>query len=157
MSIAAGTAHVVGAGVAGLAAAIELAAAGRRVVLYEAGRHAGGRCRSYFDTELGCQIDNGNHLLLAGNKAAHRYLEMSGALETLQGPQEAIFPFIDAATGERWILRPNRGVFPASDCSGVGARGGVAEIAGGGAGEGASGAERSHRGGCGPRIPPLIL
>ncbi len=112
MSAGAGTAHVVGAGLAGLAAAVELAAAGRRVKLYEAGLHAGGRCRSYFDTELGCRIDNGNHLLLAGNKAALRYLEHSGALETLQGPREAVFRFIDAATGQRWVVRPNRGVFP---------------------------------------------
>jgi squalene-associated FAD-dependent desaturase len=112
MSVGAGTTHVVGAGLAGLAAAVELAAAGRRVRLYEAGPHAGGRCRSYFDTELGCRIDNGNHLLLAGNNAALRYLERSGALDTLQGPQEAVFPFVDAATGQRWVLRPNRGVFP---------------------------------------------
>jgi hydroxysqualene dehydroxylase len=112
MSAGPGTSHVVGAGLAGLAAAVELAAAGRRVRLYEAGLHAGGRCRSYFDTELGCRIDNGNHLLLAGNNAALRYLERSGALDTLQGPQDAIFPFIDAATGQRWVLRPNRGVFP---------------------------------------------
>jgi squalene-associated FAD-dependent desaturase len=112
MSVGAGTAHVVGAGLAGLAAAVELAAAGRHVSLYEAGVHAGGRCRSYFDRELGCRIDNGNHLLLAGNNAALRYLERSGALGTLQGPQEAVFPFIDAATGQRWVLRPNRGVFP---------------------------------------------
>ena len=112
MSVGPGTAHVVGAGLAGLAAAVELAAAGRKVCLYEAGLHAGGRCRSYFDTELGCRIDNGNHLLLAGNTAALRYLERSGALDTLQGPQDAVFPFVDAATGQRWVLRPNRGVFP---------------------------------------------
>jgi len=112
MSVEAGTAHVVGAGLAGLAAAVELAAAGRKVCLYEAGLHAGGRCRSYFDTELGCRIDNGNHLLLAGNNAALRYLERSGALDRLQGPQDAVFPFINAATGQRWVLRPNRGVFP---------------------------------------------
>ena len=112
MSVGPGTTHVVGAGLAGLAAAVELAAAGRQVSLYEAGLHAGGRCRSYFDTELGCRIDNGNHLLLAGNDAALRYLDRSGGLDTLQGPQEAVFPFIDAATGQRWVLRPNRGVFP---------------------------------------------
>jgi hydroxysqualene dehydroxylase len=112
MSVGPGTAHVVGAGLAGLAAAVELAAAGRQVSLYEAGLHAGGRCRSYFDTELGCRIDNGNHLLLAGNDAALRYLDRSGGLDTLQGPQEAVFPFVDATTGQRWVLRPNHGVFP---------------------------------------------
>ena len=112
MSADPGTAHVVGAGLAGLAAAVELAAAGRRVRLYEAGRHAGGRCRSYLDAELGCRIDNGNHLLLAGNSAALRYLGRIGAIDTLYGPQEAVFPFVDLRTGERWTLRPNRGPFP---------------------------------------------
>ncbi|HEY4470742.1 MAG TPA: NAD(P)-binding protein, partial [Stellaceae bacterium] len=53
-----GCVHVVGAGLAGLAAAIALAEAGRCVILYEAAPHAGGRCRSYFDAELGCRIDN---------------------------------------------------------------------------------------------------
>ena len=40
--------HVVGAGLAGLAASVTLAGEGRRVVLYEAGAHAGGRCRSFY-------------------------------------------------------------------------------------------------------------
>jgi squalene-associated FAD-dependent desaturase len=107
-----GTVHVVGGGLAGLAAAVKLAAEGREVRLYEAGRYAGGRCRSYLDAELGCRIDNGNHLLLAGNHRALSYLERIGALDTLEGPPEAVFPFIDAKTGRRWTLRPNRGVFP---------------------------------------------
>src|SRR5207253_9102157 len=73
---------------------------------------AGGRCRSYFDAELGCRIDNGNHLLLAGNRAALDYLERIGALGSLEGPPEAVFPFVDAATGERWTVRPNSGALP---------------------------------------------
>jgi hydroxysqualene dehydroxylase len=104
-----GTVHVIGAG---LAAAVRLAAEGRSVRLYEAGRHAGGRCRSYLDTELGCRIDNGNHLLLAGNHRALGYLEQIGALDTLQGPPDPVFPFIDAESGRRWTLRPNRGAVP---------------------------------------------
>jgi hydroxysqualene dehydroxylase len=107
-----GTAHVIGAGLAGLAAAVRLAGEGMGVRLYEAGRHAGGRCRSYLDAELGCRVDNGNHLLLAGNLRALDYLERIGALDTLEGPPDAVFPFIDAKTGQRWTLRPNRGVFP---------------------------------------------
>src|SRR6516162_8495053 len=108
----AGQAHVVGAGLAGLAAATALADAGRPVRLYEASGHAGGRCRSYFDAELGCRIDNGNHLLLAGNRAARDYLDRIGAHETLEGPLDAVFAFADAASGERWALRLNRGPLP---------------------------------------------
>ena len=112
MRTGSGTVHVVGAGLAGLAAAVRLATEGKDVRLYESGRYAGGRCRSYLDAELGCRIDNGNHLLLAGNQAALDYLERIGALDTLEGPTEAIFPFMDADTGRRWTLRPNRGAFP---------------------------------------------
>ena len=107
-----GRVHVVGAGLAGLAAAIELTAAGRPVCLHEAAPHAGGRCRSYFDTELGCRIDNGNHLVLSGNNNTLAYVERLGALGTLKGATEAAFPFIDVATKQRWTLRLNNGTLP---------------------------------------------
>ena len=107
-----GTVHVIGAGLAGLAAAIALIGRGRRVALSEAGPAAGGRCRSYFDRELACRIDNGNHLLLAGNRAAMAYLETIGARASLGGPGRALFPFLDLASGERWVLAPNRGRLP---------------------------------------------
>ncbi len=106
------TTHVVGAGLAGLAAAVALAKAGRRVALYESGQHAGGRCRSYFDAELGARIDNGNHLLLSGNRSALAYLRQIDALDTFDGPGEAAIPFVDLASGERWTLRPNGGLVP---------------------------------------------
>src|SRR5690348_12463786 len=97
---------VIGAGLAGLAAAVRLAAAGRRVSLYEAGPYAGGRCRSYFDSELGCRIDNGNHLLLSGNNAALDYIARIGALDTFEHQEDAAIPFIDIKSAERWELRP---------------------------------------------------
>lgn len=104
--------HVVGAGLAGLAAALTLAEAGVGVVLHEAAPQAGGRCRSYVDATLGCRIDNGNHLLIAANRAAMRYIDRIGARDTLTGPGVATYPFLDRATGERWTLRPNQGKIP---------------------------------------------
>src|SRR3546814_10368019 len=51
-------AHVVGAGIAGLSAALRLAKTGWQVSLYEAAAQAGGRCRSYYDARLERSIDN---------------------------------------------------------------------------------------------------
>ncbi len=107
-----GTIHVVGAGVAGLSAAVRLADEGRRVVLHEAASAAGGRCRSYRDQTLDLRIDNGNHLLLSGNRAALDYLDRIGSRAMLQGPPNAAFDFADLESGDRWRLHPNDGPIP---------------------------------------------
>ena len=104
--------HVIGAGLAGLAAAIKLADGSRNIVIHEAARQAGGRCRSYFDAALGMTIDNGNHLLLSGNHAALAFLAVVGSTGKLVGPPEADFPFVDFASGRRWHVRPNAGPVP---------------------------------------------
>lgn len=104
--------HVIGGGLAGLSAAITASAAGRPVTLYEATAAAGGRCRSYFDTELGIRLDNGNHMLLSGNKAAMAYIKAIGSENQFNIPKRPIFPFLDLKTGREWTLRPNRGPIP---------------------------------------------
>lgn len=104
--------HVVGAGLAGLSCAVRLTEAGGSVTLYEAAGHAGGRCRSYHDETLDRQIDNGNHLLLSGNRDAFEFLDTIGAADSLTGPEKAEFSFIDVQTGERWSIEPNAGVVP---------------------------------------------
>jgi hydroxysqualene dehydroxylase len=108
----AGTVHVIGAGLAGLSAAVRLAQAGERVVLHEAGSQAGGRCRSYVDTVLNMPIDNGNHVILSGNRSALSYLALIGASDRMRGPDEADFNFVDLASRERWTLRLGDGFFP---------------------------------------------
>jgi squalene-associated FAD-dependent desaturase len=107
-----GRVHIVGAGLAGLAAALSLVAAGRRVTLYEAGPVAGGRCRSYLDRGLGRRIDNGNHLVLSGNRAVADYLAQVGATDLMTGPDQPLFPFVDLADGSRWTVAPNLGRLP---------------------------------------------
>jgi squalene-associated FAD-dependent desaturase len=106
------TFHVIGAGLAGLAAAIRLSEAGEAVVVHEAAGQAGGRCRSYHDPALDMEIDNGNHLLLSGNHAALGYLRTIGAADRLVGPPHADFPFADLKSGERWTLRISDGRLP---------------------------------------------
>jgi len=108
----AGRVHIIGAGMAGLAAAVRLAHLGKALTLYEAAPMAGGRCRSYHDPLLDCVIDNGNHLLLSGNTAAMAYLAETGASDRLAGPAEAAFPFIDVTTGARWCVQPGASVIP---------------------------------------------
>jgi len=108
----AGTVHVIGAGLAGLSAAVRLTQAGRKVVVHEAAGQAGGRCRSYHDPALDMEIDNGNHLLLSANEAALDFLRIIGAADKLVGPAHADFPFVDLRTNERWTLRINDGRLP---------------------------------------------
>src|SRR5205823_14638145 len=112
LHVMAGTIHVIGAGLAGLAATIRLAQSGSRVVLHEAAGQAGGRCRSYHDPALDMVIDNGNHLLLSANHAALSYLATIGAEGRLLGPSAAEVPFVDLASDERWTLRINPGRLP---------------------------------------------
>jgi squalene-associated FAD-dependent desaturase len=107
-----GIVHVIGAGLSGLSAAVELAATRRRVVVHEAAKFAGGRCRSYHDAALDLTIDNGNHLLLSANAAALAFLRRIGGLPAVTTAEQAEFPFADLATGERWTLRPNAGRLP---------------------------------------------
>jgi squalene-associated FAD-dependent desaturase len=104
--------QVIGAGLAGLAAACQLTERGEHVVLFEAAKAAGGRARSYYDPQLNCRIDNGNHLLLSGNAATMAFLKRTGMQGSLTGPTRPVFPFVDLQTGEHWKLRLNSGRLP---------------------------------------------
>lgn len=106
------TVHVIGAGLSGLSCALRLARTGCGVVLHEAAGHAGGRCRSFVDKELGCLIDNGSHMLLGANTATKAFLAEIGTLDDLTEVAPAAFPFHDLDTGQRWRLRPNAGPIP---------------------------------------------
>jgi squalene-associated FAD-dependent desaturase len=98
------TVHIIGAGISGLSAAVRLVDAGYKVHVHEATQQAGGRCRSYFDAQTNLTIDNGNHLLLSGNRHALAYARSIGSEAGLIGPKLAQFPFVDIATRQRWLL-----------------------------------------------------
>jgi squalene-associated FAD-dependent desaturase len=98
------TVHIIGAGISGLSAAVRLANANYRVHVHEATQQAGGRCRSYFDAATNLTIDNGNHLLLSGNRHALAYARSIGTEAGLVGPKRAQFPFVDLKTSKRWQI-----------------------------------------------------
>ena len=68
---------VIGAGWAGMAAAVTLAQAGIRVTVFEAARHLGGRART---VELeGIDLDNGQHILIGAYIETLRLMRTVGA------------------------------------------------------------------------------
>lgn len=105
------TIYVIGAGMAGLAAATKLAEAGEQVELIEQSPRPGGRCRSYFDTKLNADIDNGNHLIMSGNTDAMVYLKRIQAMDSVE-ILPAQYPFIDMENQESWTIDLGTGRIP---------------------------------------------
>ncbi len=85
--------HVVGAGIAGLSAALAAQRAGWSVTLYEAAT-PGGRARALADG-----TDNGTHALLGANRAAMRFLRNVGARDGWLEPEPDGLPVLDLADG----------------------------------------------------------
>jgi len=108
------TLHIIGAGLAGLSAAIHAKPHWTKVVVYESAPHAGGRCRSYFDNQLGCQIDNGNHLILGAYEATLEYVHAIGSLDTFHVVEPAAIAFVEPETDLTWTLKPDKGPIPFS-------------------------------------------
>ncbi len=77
---------IVGAGVAGLAAATCLAEAGRTVVVVEESPRLGGRATAFTDRETGERVDNGQHVLFGCYRETYAWLDRMGvrALAPLQ-------------------------------------------------------------------------
>lgn len=107
-----GRVHIIGAGLAGLAAAVRLTKDGVPVTLYEGAGQAGGRCRSFYDKHLERDIDNGNHLIMSGNKSALAYLDRIGSPKPLIWPEGADYPFVDVRSKTQWTIRINDGIIP---------------------------------------------
>jgi hypothetical protein len=115
--------HVVGAGVAGLVAALALARAGQGVTLHEATPVAGGRCRALPDG-----TDNGTHALMGANRAALRFLDAIGARAGWVEPEPDGLPMLDLADGSarRIAAAPLAWRDPARRPPGLTARGALA-------------------------------
>lgn len=97
---------VVGAGYAGLAAAVELADAGIGVDVFEASRTLGGRARAV-DLD-GLRVDNGAHILVGAYRDTLRLMQKVGA----SGPTPAKVGARDTATTSVLQRHPLRLDFP---------------------------------------------
>jgi squalene-associated FAD-dependent desaturase len=70
---------IIGGGVAGLSAAVELSSRGKKILLLEQRQYLGGRTYSFRDKTTGDVIDNGQHLLMGCYAETRRYLRQIGS------------------------------------------------------------------------------
>ena len=88
---------IIGAGLAGLAAGLELADRGHQVELLERRPWAGGATYSFRDEETGDEIDNGQHLFMQCTTAYRAFLERLGTLDLTRRQRRLSVPVFDEA------------------------------------------------------------
>ncbi|MBF0143747.1 MAG: FAD-dependent oxidoreductase [Magnetococcales bacterium] len=98
---------ILGAGVAGLAAALECQRSGLRPLLLEAAGSAGGRARSYRDRLMGEELDNGPHLLLGAYHQTLALLETIGTRHLLHPVDRTEFAFFSPERGHYRFRAPD--------------------------------------------------
>src|SRR5260221_9650423 len=75
---------VIGAGFAGLSAAVRLSRDGARVLVLEARTRLGGRATAFVDRETGEFVDNGQHVLLGCYTETFAFLREIGAEDNVR-------------------------------------------------------------------------
>jgi squalene-associated FAD-dependent desaturase len=88
---------VIGAGFAGLSAAVRLARGGARVLVLEARGRLGGRATAFPDRETGELVDNGQHILLGCYAETFTFLGDIGALDRVRMQPQLAVTMIDRA------------------------------------------------------------
>ena len=91
---------VVGAGVAGLRAAVELASRGARVTVLEAKAILGGRATAFADPQTGERVDNGQHVMLGCYHETFAFLRQIGTEDRVRVQPNLEIEFVDRS-GER--------------------------------------------------------
>ncbi|KLK91969.1 hypothetical protein AA309_16175 [Microvirga vignae] len=113
--------HIVGAGIAGLSAALAVTKEGGEAILYEAAPQPGGRCRTLHPT-VGFPHDNGTHVLFTANRHALNLLKAVGARDRWIEPEPKGLPIHDMRTGtkQRIGLSPWSWLWPSRRPKGLG-------------------------------------
>ena len=88
---------VVGAGFAGLSAAVRLTREGARVLVLEARARLGGRATAFPDRETGELVDNGQHVLLGCYTDTFAFLRQIDAIENVRVQPHLAVTMIDRA------------------------------------------------------------
>lgn len=97
---------VVGAGFAGLSAAVRLAGRGVRVLVLEKRSRLGGRSTAFRDRETGSQIDNGPHVLAGAYRETFAFLATIGASDRLTRPSRLAVTMVDRRGQRSRLLCP---------------------------------------------------
>lgn len=95
---------IIGAGFAGLSAAVDLVRRGARVLVLEARAVLGGRATAFTDPQTGERVDNGQHVLLGCYRETFKFLKAIGAEDSVRVQANLDVEFIDR-TGRRSRLR----------------------------------------------------
>lgn len=90
---------VIGGGFAGLAAAVDLAERGRRVLLLERRAFLGGRAYSFVDKTTGDTIDNGQHLMMGCYHHTLNFLGKINALDKIKFQPNPRVDFLSETEG----------------------------------------------------------
>lgn len=98
---------VIGAGFAGLSAAVRLAGNGARVLVLEARSRLGGRATAFADRETGELVDNGQHVLMGCYTEAMAFLDAIGAMGNLRIQRQLSVTMIDRAGTKTRLACPD--------------------------------------------------
>jgi len=88
---------VIGAGFAGLSAAVRATQGGARVLVLEAKARLGGRATAFADRETGELVDNGQHILLGCYRDTFEFLAAVGASDRVRLQSQLAVTMIDRA------------------------------------------------------------